>query len=200
MLLIQNKYQIQKNDKLADFRQKVEKYRQKKQIEKRNISYFCKIKSNTMRKLIFLFAVIAMVGCKSTSPVTTKVDNKTERTLKGNWMITSVSYPGSDYIKVKSFEMFDSQCFVNSNWSFVSNNNKGTMALTDCGSFASDITWYVNKEGQVVLKILNAEKSKKVNQGYVLNVGTITENSFQLIDKINVGGSPANVVYQFERK
>lgn len=155
-----------------------------------------------MRKIVLFLAVIALVvACKSTSPVETKLDNKTEAMLKGDWVITSVTFPGSDYIKVKSFDMYDSQCFVGSQWSFVSNNNKGTMALANasCGSFSSDITWYINKEGQFVMKILNAEKSKKVNQGYVMNVGTIAENSFQLVDKISVGSTPTNVVYQFSR-
>ncbi len=153
-----------------------------------------------MRKIVLFLAVITMmIACKSTSPVQTKLDNKTEAMLKGNWVIESVSYPGSDYIKVKSFDMYDSQCFVDSQWKFVSNNNEGTMALTKCGSFTSNITWYINKEGQFVMKILNAEKSKKVSQGYIMNVGSITENSFQLIDKITVGSTPTNVVYQFNR-
>lgn len=153
-----------------------------------------------MKKIVlFLVIMVSMMACKSTSPIATKLDNKTERILKGNWIVESVSFPGQEYIKVNSFDMYDSQCFVGSQWSFVSNNNKGTVALTNCGSFSSDITWYINKEGQVVLKFLNAEKSKKVSQGYVLNVGAISENSFQLLDKINVGSTPTNVVYQFSR-
>ena len=76
------------------------------------------------------------------------------------------------------------------------------MALSkaDCPSFSSPISWFVNKEGQFVLKVLNAgEKRKKVRDGYILSMGNQTENSFQLIDKINVGGKMTNVVYQFEK-
>ncbi|MEZ4854763.1 lipocalin family protein [Flavobacterium sp.] len=154
-----------------------------------------------MKKLLLLFTVILMVGCKSTSPVATNLDNKVERTLKGMWTITEVSFPGSEYIKVTSFDMFDSQCFVNSDWTFVSNNNKGKMTLNNanCASFSSDITWYINKEGKFVMKVLNAEKSKKVSQGYVLSIANITENSFQLLDKVSVGGSTKDLVYQFTR-
>lgn len=154
-----------------------------------------------MKKILFLFAVVLLVSCKSTSPVETSLDSKTERMLKGNWTVTAVTFPGSEYIKVKSFDMFDSQCFVGSEWSFVSNNNKGTLALNNasCSSYTTDLTWYINKEGQLVMKFLNAEKSKKVNQGYIMNVGSLTESSFQLIDKVNVGSTPTNVVYQFNR-
>ena len=156
-----------------------------------------------MKKLIFLsvFAVM-LFSCKSTSVTNTKLDNKTERVIKGNWVISSVDYPGSEYIKVNAFQLADSQCFVGSTWKFVSNNNKGEMALTKsgCPAFSSPITWFVNKDGQFVLKVLDAgEKAKKVRDGYVLNISNATENSFQLVDKIDVGGKMTDVVYQFTK-
>ena len=156
-----------------------------------------------MKKLIFLsmFAVL-LFSCKSTSVTNTKLDNKTERLIKGNYVISSVDYPGSEYIKVNAFQLADSQCFVGSTWKFVSNNNKGEMALTKsgCPAFSSPITWFVNKDGQFVLKVLDAgEKAKKVRDGYILNVANATESSFQLVDKIDVGGKMTDVVYQFTR-
>ena len=156
-----------------------------------------------MKKLILLLTIsVFMFGCKSQSVTNTKVDNKTERVIKGNWSITSVDYPGSEYIKVNSFDIADSKCFVGSTWKFVSNNNKGNMALTNasCPTFVSNITWFINKEGQFVMKVLSAgEKAKKVRDGYVLNVANVTETSFQLIDKIDVGGKMTNVTYQFQK-
>ncbi|WP_395077836.1 hypothetical protein [Flavobacterium sp.] len=156
-----------------------------------------------MKKIILLLSIsVFMFGCKSQSVTNAKVDNKTERVIKGNWSISSVSYPGSEYIKVNSFDIADSKCFVGSTWKFVSNNNKGSMALTNasCPTFVSDITWFINKEGQFVMKVLSAgEKAKKVRDGYVLNVANVTETSFQLLDKIDVGGKMTNVTYQFQK-
>ena len=156
-----------------------------------------------MKKLMLLsMLTLFFVSCKSKSVTNTAVDNKTERMMKGDWTITSVTYPGSEYIKVQSFNLADSQCFEGSTWKFVSNNNKGTMALTkaDCASFSSPISWFVNKDGQFVLKVLSAgEKAKKVRDGYILGMANQTENSFQLIDKITVGGKMTEVVYQFSK-
>ena len=87
--------------------------------------------------------------------------------IKGNWTITSVTYPGSDYIKVNSFQLADSKCFEGSSWKFVSVNNSG--------------------------------EAKKVRDGYVLKLAAQTEQSFQLIDKINVGTKATDVVYQFQK-
>lgn len=156
-----------------------------------------------MKQLLFsgLFTLLA-VGCKSTSATNTKLDRTSQSGIKGNWVITSVSYPGKDYITVNSFGLADSQCFVNSTWKFVSNNNKGNMELTKsgCPAFSSPITWFINKDGQFVLKVLSAgEKAKRVRDGYVLNVANQSETSFQLVDRIDVGGKMTDVVYQFQK-
>ncbi|MFY8096834.1 MAG: lipocalin family protein [Flavobacterium sp.] len=154
-----------------------------------------------MKKIIFLILVTTfLVGCKS-NPAT-KLDMKSEIALKGNWTVTKVVYPGSDYIKVTSFDIADSQCFVGSQWKFVSNNNTGEMKLNNssCTSFDSKITWFINKEGNLVMKFLSEGiKAKHTLSGYVLKVANSTPNSFQLIDRISVGNKPTEVVYQFSR-
>jgi hypothetical protein len=156
-----------------------------------------------MKKIIFLTAIaLVLFSCKTASITNAKTDRSAQVALKGNWVISSVTYPGSEYIKVNSFQLADSQCFVGSAWKFVSNNNKGTMALTkfDCPVFSSPIKWYINADGEFILKVLDAgEKAKKVRDGYVLYVANQTETSFQLIDKINVGGKLTDVVYQFQK-
>ena len=156
-----------------------------------------------MKKVIVLCALaIVMFACKSTSITSTNTNRQSQVAMKGNWVISAVTYPGSQYIKVNSFQIADSECFVGSTWKFVSNNNKGEMALTKmgCPAFSSPITWFVNEEGQFVLKVLDADiKAKKVREGYILYVANQTESSFQLIDKIDVGGKMTNVVYQFQK-
>lgn len=153
-----------------------------------------------MKKLLLFNLIILLFACK-TNPVT-KVDNKTESSLKGNWKIATVKYPGSDIIKVKSFGIANADCFVGSSWTFVSNNNTGKMALTDtkCPSYKSKITWYINKEGNVIMKFLDTgEKAKKVTEGFVLKVSIQSETSFTLTDKIDVGGKSTDIIYQFEK-
>ncbi len=157
-----------------------------------------------MRKLILLgLLAVFFAACKSTSATNTKVDRRSEVAMRGNWTITSVTYLGADYIKVNTFDLADSKCFEGSTWKFVQNNNSGTMALTksDCPSFSSPIKWFVNKDGQFVLKVLNAGmKAKKVRDGYVLKIAAQTTETFQLIDKIDVGGKMTDVVYQFQKQ
>lgn len=150
-----------------------------------------------MKKILFLSASILMlVSCKST------IDTKSQSGIKGNWIITNVSYPGSDVIKVNSFNIAEAKCFEGSIWSFVPNNNKGTMELTKsgCPAFSSPIVWTITQTGDFTLKITEGDKAKNVTQGYFLKVRNQSENSFQLVDNVNVGGKNTAVVYQFTKQ
>ena len=155
-----------------------------------------------MKKIIMISLMsLVILACKSKSATSTKLNKKAEVAIKGNWKITDVTYSGSDVIKVNSFDLADSKCFIGSAWKFVSNNNKGQLTLNSpkCTTYSTRITWFINKDGQFVMKILDDAKAKTVKSGYVLTVANQTENSFQLIDKINVAGTMKDVVYQFTR-
>jgi len=155
-----------------------------------------------MKKIILvgLFSML-ILACKSNSATDTKIDSKSQVMIKGNWKISSVNYLGSDVIKVTSFDLADSKCFIGSTWKFISMSNKGSMALNSpsCTAYSTPISWFINKEGEFVLKILDEAKAKTIKTGYVLIVASQTGNSFQLIDKINVAGKLTDVVYQFEK-
>jgi hypothetical protein len=157
-----------------------------------------------MKKIALMVCFAAVfAACKSTSPVATKTDWKTAKNINGNFTLTKVMNPGSDYIAITSFQLADSHCFEGSQWKFVSNNNKGTMTLAsgaNCPSFSSPITWYLNDQGQFVLKILNAgEKAKKVRDGYVLSLSNVSDSSFELSEAVNVAGKTSNVTYHFQK-
>jgi hypothetical protein len=157
-----------------------------------------------MKKNVFIILItVFAMACKPKQTVTTtKLDNKSERLIKGNWQVSSVNYIGSDVFKITSFNIADAKCFEQSRWSFVSNNNRGEMHLkkANCVIFDSQITWFINKEGNFVLKYLNEGiKAKHTAGGYVLKIANQTETSFQLIDKAVVGNNNADVVYQFEK-
>jgi hypothetical protein len=155
--------------------------------------------------LLQLVLVLFLVSCKTSNPVsslTAKVDRSTQAGLKGDWRISKVSYPGSDFLNVNSFQIADAKCFEGSVWNFIPNNNKGSMTLDQngCSSFSSSIVWSINKDGNFILKFLNpGVKAKSVNQGYVLGFVNQSEDTFQLIDNIQVGGQNKQVVYQFIR-
>ncbi|AMA49334.1 hypothetical protein AX766_00660 [Flavobacterium covae] len=160
---------------------------------------------NKMKKLVLMTAMLGvMISCKpKQSLVTTSVNRKTQVSLKGDWVVSGVEYAGSEYFKVTSFEIADAKCFEGSEWHLVSNNDSGNMTLNKvgCPSYASDIKWYVTDENQMVLKFIKeGEKPRKVTSGYILIVSNVTQNTFDLTNKVQVGNSAGKVVYHFRRK
>jgi len=150
-----------------------------------------------MKKLLSLCLLLAVfASCGS-------LNTKSQVALKGNWVISSVTYPGSEYIKVTSFDIADSKCLEGSSWNFISNNNKGSLTLNSmgagCPSFSSPIVWTVTKEGTFNLKITDGQKAKRVTEGYMLTMQNQTETSFQLVDNIAVGGKTVAVTYNFSK-
>lgn len=157
-----------------------------------------------MRKIVFIVVMsVFALACKPKQTVTnTKLDNKSERLIKGDWQISSVSYVGSDVFKVTSFNIADAKCFEGSQWSFVSNNNTGEMVLnkSNCVTYGSRITWFVNKDGNFVMKFLTeGVRAKHTAAGYVLKIANQSETSFQLIDRASVGSNSAEIIYQFDK-
>ncbi len=150
-----------------------------------------------MKKILLILTSLLLIYCKSNTA--NQLDKKAEVLMKGNWIIQSVTSP--EYFKVNSFEVADSKCLEKSEWKFVSNNNKGTMKLakSDCPSYETNITWYVNREGNVVLKFLDDQKARKVTSGYVLKLANQTETSFDLIDNASVGSNKAEIIYKFTK-
>lgn len=145
---------------------------------------------------LFLFALTFLASCKST------VDTKSQVGIKGNWTLTDVSYDGSSYFNVKSFQIADAKCFEGSQWSFVSNNNKGTMELAKagCPSASGDFMWTITPDQQFTLKFVGeGDKAKKVTAGFVLRVQNQTATSFELVDTANIGGKTTNIVYHFNK-
>lgn len=172
----------------------------------KGVNFVVIVRLKIMNKFLLLLTLsVLLLTCKSSAPTTgtsSKIDRTSQSGLKGNWQITSVSFSGSDYIKVNVFQIADSKCFIGSTWTFVPNNNKGSMSLNqaDCTAFSSPIVWSINKEGMFGLKIVEpGVKSKKVTQGFLLRVVNQTKTTFQLIDAITVGGQNRDVVYQFEK-
>ncbi|WP_430613697.1 lipocalin family protein [Flavobacterium sp. JP2137] len=151
-----------------------------------------------MKKLIVLSAMaLFMVSCKPT------MDAKSQVGLKGNWTLTHVKHIGGEFVKVNSFNIADSKCFIGSQWKFVSNNNSGSLSLTsgaDCPEFDSNFKWTISPSGEFSFKFVDqGEKAKHVTTGYALRVANQSESSFQLVDKIAVGGQTSDVIYQFQR-
>lgn len=168
-----------------------------------------------MKKIVFLLCLTFLVfACKSGGNASSekppkasasnavKLDTKSEKNLNGSWKVVKVEYPGSGYLKVSAFNIADPKCFEGSVWTFVQNNNTGSIVMNQsgCPVLNTAIKWQVSKEGKFGMKFIDeGVKAKYKTQGYWLEFQNASEGSFELVDVIDVGGQTKNVTYYFTR-
>lgn len=151
-----------------------------------------------MKKVLTIgLMALFVVSCKPT------MDSKSQVGLKGNWTLTKVDHIGGDFVKVNSFDIADTKCFVGSQWKFVSNNNSGVITMNgggDCPTFENNIKWTISPSGDFNFKFIDeGVKAKHVSTGYSMKVRNQSETSFQLVDKVYSGGQSYDITYQFSR-
>jgi len=138
-----------------------------------------------MKKILLAFCAVTLLLISSCSSVGNK--KKTYRgvnyRLKGDWVITDISY-NKDYV-IKPFdEMIDIACFKGSSWKLITNNNSGSYTISDpkCVRFTTDIKFNVTEDGIFSFKkIPSGAKAKSVKSGYFLQIQNYSPESFGLL-------------------
>jgi len=151
--------------------------------------------------LIFSFAVLLLASCSST-----KVVRSSQKGLKGNWTLSSITTNQGNVVKIKElFDQASPDCFEGSHWSFVSNNNSGTYTFQDasCNAAANSIKWFMEENGDEVnflwKFIPEGTKAKDVKTGYKLKLVSQTETEFVLAQDAAFEGSMITIYYDFTR-
>jgi len=127
--------------------------------------------------LFFLFCIFFFISCTSSKNATNL--KPTAANLSGNWTITNIAVDVPAGFQISN--VFDEALysdFQGSKWNLIRNGN-GSFTLTN--GTKEDIYWSIYGKGndaQFQFKKLNGMKAKKVENGYRLQLGTISSNSF----------------------
>lgn len=155
----------------------------------------------------FSFITVSSVLCACSA---SKEGRTMKKTINGDWTLQTINTEGIDAkFKAQIFNEADLNCFVGSNWNFVSNNSSGSYTLagntTGCTSLERKITWSIYEpkgaEKEFQFKRMESKnKSMDDNAGFRLNVTTLTDNIMQLKSAITFENKPGNIVYNFVKK
>ncbi len=158
-----------------------------------------------MKKLAILLLAVVMGSCAST-----KVERQAERTFKGDWTLTKITYPNSSgFVDVNLFNDASANCFRNSDWSFISNNNKGSYILngTNCSSQPQEFVWSVqevqansNTFNFTLKPVGEGENARKIDTGFRLNLVNLSENAMVWEQNVTYNGEPFLIRMQFNKK
>lgn len=156
-----------------------------------------------MKKILFFlsFAFLFM-ACS-----TTKVVRSSQKGLKGNWVLSSITTNHGNLVDIKSlFNQASPECFEGSQWSFVSNNNSGTYTFQNgnCSSDVSSIKWFLEEDanGQVSFLwkfIPDGVKAKDIKAGYELKLISESDTEFSLAQDAFVEGEAVVINYYFTK-
>lgn len=159
-----------------------------------------------MKKIVYLITLFILTSCGSTKSVT---GEPKEKTLKGEWEISSVKFQGEQgTYKAKMFGLDDTSCFKNSVWMFIPNNNTGKFTTssnnTSCESKTARIIWsFVQGDTGKLLQFKYVDQKNKnidaMNRGYQLKINNLTANSMSASVSVIVNGKPFNVNLIFNK-
>ena len=152
----------------------------------------------------FLFLGLAVFLLFSCSP--TKVVRSTQKGLKGNWILSSITTDQGNLVNIKElFNQASPDCFEGSKWNFVNNNNSGTYTFQNagCNASANSIKWFMEENGDEVnflwKFIPEGIKAKDVKTGYMMKLLSQSETEFTLAQDANFEGGIITIYYHFIR-
>lgn len=158
-----------------------------------------------MKKIAVLFFSIAfLVSCG-----TSRIANEARDTMRGDWQLTSITYPGNNQnVQVSLLNDISASCLENSSWIFVSNNNTGSYDPSGmtCDTNRRFFRWSIDDSNaamgtyDLMFKPTNADyKSEMGNQGYRINLTNLSEDQMVWEQTVNFEGKPFTIRMNFNK-
>ena len=155
-----------------------------------------------MKRIILLILAISLVGCGTSKTVR---DSRT--TLKGIWTLNSITYDKSGKYNVTLLNDTSKDCFEGSTWQFVPNNNTGTYTINEssCSIGIRNFIFTIQEQNaeaglyDFMLKPTNEKYKSDTNQGFRLNLKSLSETSMQWQQIVTVDGSPFTITMNFKK-
>ncbi|HLS30050.1 MAG TPA: hypothetical protein VK021_04280 [Flavobacteriaceae bacterium] len=149
--------------------------------------------------MLILCAVVILTSCG-----VSKAERQTQKTIKGDWTLTHIELP-SALVDVNLFEDVDTRCFENSDWHFVSNNNKGSYKLykNDCQPGTRDFRWNIeenNNEFYFTLKHeVDGVNIRHEKRGFRLKLVSLDDNYMVWEENTTYEGKPFPIRISFSK-
>lgn len=155
-----------------------------------------------MKKLLVMLLTLGLLSCGASKTV-----RESKKTIKGDWVISSISYSESGTFRTTLLNDASKTCFEGSSWNFIPNNNSGTYSIdkTDCATGTRNFIFTIQEIDTTtglydfLLKPTNAKGKSENNVGFRLKLSSLTENSMVWEQKINLDGKPLIISMNFSK-
>lgn len=154
-----------------------------------------------MKKLTLLILVTVLFSCGASKTVRTS-----KKVIKGNWVLSTINYSESGTYNVKLLSDASKDCFENSTWQFIPNNNTGIYTINNasCTSGERNFVFTIDEVDETtglydfLLKPTNEKgKSETNNSGFRLKLAQLSDTTMQWQQTLSVDGSPFTISMNF---
>lgn len=159
-----------------------------------------KIFRTSLAILALAFAFSACSSTKSTTSDGSSAVSVSRGKFVGTWTLTNVTYDGLVPNAVQNvFDQAAPSAFVGSTWK-LTNSGNGVYTLSNGQS--QTIFWSVYNGGTTgtqfqFKKLYEGDKAKNVDEGYRLNIASVSDSGMTLQSPVAVGSGTGYVVYTF---
>ena len=155
-----------------------------------------------MKKILILFITIGFLSCGASKTV-----RESKKTIKGNWLLNTVSTSAIGDIKVSLLNDANKDCFENSAWQFIPNNNTGTYTLSGVGC-DQDQRYFVFTIDEIdettglydfLLKPTNERGKSETNAGFRLKLTSLSDTNMQWSQTVYLDDKPIQINMNFTK-
>ncbi|TNJ45428.1 lipocalin family protein [Tamlana fucoidanivorans] len=155
-----------------------------------------------MKKIIMLCMTISLLACGGSKTVRTS-----KKVIKGNWNLSSITYSKAGTYNVTLLNDENKDCFENSTWQFIPNNNTGIYTINGvgCSSGERHFIFTIDEVDETtglydfLLKPTDAKGKSDTNRGFRLRLAALSDTSMQWKQTVSVDGSPFVITMNFTK-
>jgi hypothetical protein len=155
-----------------------------------------------MKQILFLLISISLISC---GPSKTVRDSK--KVIKGNWSLNTITYSKTGTYNVNLLNDASKTCFEGSTWQFIPNNNSGiyTIYNPNCSTGERYFIFTIQEVDAVtgfydfLLKPTNKKHKSETNQGFRLELKSLSDYDMQWQQTVSVNGSPFTITMNFTK-
>jgi hypothetical protein len=155
-----------------------------------------------MKKIALVLLTLSFIACGGSKTVRTS-----KKVIKGDWTLNSITYSKAGTYNVTLLNDENKDCFENSTWQFVPNNNTGIYSINGVGCSSGDrnfiftIAEIDEQTGlyDFLLKPTNAKGKSDTNKGFRLRLAALSETEMQWEQTVSVDGSPFVITMNFAK-
>lgn len=154
-----------------------------------------------MKKHVFgVFVACLLMACGASKTVRTS-----KKVIKGNWVLTDVKSSVVGELKITLLSDADRDCFENSTWQFIPNNNTGfyTLSGLSCDVTPRYFVFTIDEVNETtgfydfLLKPTNKKGKSVTNRGSRFNLTQHTETTMQWEQTVRFEGKPSTLTMNF---